>query len=264
MTSQAGIRLVEGPVGSARRTSPQGSRGAGMGHLPRRSPAPHVPRALMLSSCLPQAAQSGGAGAARGRPGLSSYLHLPPQAPGDPQLGLLPSSALLPAAKSGGGEWEHDLTPGDPNPAGPGRPRRDASAGKAPPLRQLGPTPGARGRPRAPGPTPARPGPTGAHTLTAVPAAAPPALLGQAGAPDQRPPRGLERVHGPLRPPAPPPKLCQEKLSARPGGARSARSSLPPSFPSPARAPRLRPGAGRGLSDTPTGTPLCQTRPAPA
>lgn len=96
--------------------------------------------------------------------------------------------------------------------------------------------PGAQVRTRPPGPpwprAPRRPRP-GAHTLTAMPAAGP-ALLGQTGAPDQRAPRRLERVHGQLRSP-PPPKLLQENFP--PGQAARARRAPPP--PSP-----RRPGAG--------------------
>jgi hypothetical protein len=132
------------------------------------------------------------------------HLHPPPPAPGDP-----------------------DLTPSDPNPAGPGRATPEGEHGSGSTSPPTWPNSSARGRPRAHRPDPARPGPANAHTLTAVPAAAPPALLGQAGAPDQRPPRRLERVHGPLQPPTPPPKTPSGKLSARPGGARAARSSLP-------------------------------------
>lgn len=121
--------------------------------------------------------------------------------------------------------------------------------------RTRSPGPGRSGRDEAarstlaPSSAEARPG---AHTLTAVPAAHP-ALLGQTGAPDQRAPRRLERVHGPLRSPPPPPKLLQENFP--PGqAARALRAPPPPSlrrpgawpqrllpWPRPRHAPRVRP-----------------------
>lgn len=91
-----------------------------------------------------------------------------------------------------------------------------------------------------PGPRPAR---LDAHTLTPVPATAPPALLGQAGASDQRPPGGLERVHGRSGRRC----CCHRQNSVRenfppgPGGARAPRSSPPRASSAPTSD-----GAGRG------------------
>lgn len=143
----------------------------------------------------------------------------------------------------------------DPRRPPPRRARGPPRARQAPPL----PGRPAGGPPR--GPTPVRPRPAaGARTLTPVPAASPPARLGEAGAPDQRPPRGLERVHGrsgrrsqnssrktfrragsavcsALLPPPSPPGSAPTPT----GGARAARPrprprpSAPPWLPGPAR-----------------------------
>lgn len=119
------------------------------------------------------------------------------------------------------------------NPKGPRGPRQTTGRGSGPAS-----PPGARGRTVHAARAPARPRQT--RTLTSVPAAAPPALLGEAGAPNQRPSGGLERVHG----------CCgrrrrqnsvRENFPRGPGGERTPRSSPPGASSAPTSD-----GAGRG------------------
>ena len=251
-------------MGARRPPTTRQNAGAGVGVYSQIAPGPtslppNTSRVQTPSSRLPRLSKEGRCqGRARHilRPAARTWG---PRAPVSSPSSC-PSST---AEKNGGGSG--DVTFGDPQPRRAGESRSRATGSGVRPC--LSPHSGApqeaRSVRRDPQPGP----PAEAHTLTPVPAAAaPPALLGEAGAPDQRPPGRLERVHGLSGPPRcrlrRSQKLRQGKLSA--GARRRADSALLPS-PRELRADVRRGGAKAGQAPPmgpPPPPPRRSSRPA--